>query len=81
MRASLVAQLVKRIHLQWRRPRFDSWVGKIPREGNGYPLQYSCLGSPMDVGAWQTTGHRVTKGQTQLSDYAYTHAKDTNCNL
>ena len=48
MKASLVAQLVKRIHLQWRRPRFDPWIRKIPREGNGNPLQYSCLGSPME---------------------------------
>ena len=68
MRASLVAQLVKRIHLQWRRPRFDSWVGKIPREGNGYPLQYSCLGSPMDRRAWQALAHGVAKSQTQLSN-------------
>ena len=30
-------------------------------EGNGYPLQYSCLGNPMDGGAWQTTVHGVTK--------------------
>ena len=31
----------KKFHLQFRRPWFDSWVGKIPREGIGYPLQYS----------------------------------------
>ena len=40
--------------------------GKSPGEGNGYPLQYSCLENPMDRGAWQTTVHRVNKGQTQL---------------
>ena len=34
--------------------------GRFPGEGNGNPLQYSCLGSPMDRGAWQS--------QTQLSD-------------
>ena len=33
----------------------DSWVGKIPREGNSYPLQYSCLGNSMDRGAWKAT--------------------------
>ena len=55
--------------------------GRSPGEGNGNPLQYSCLGSPMDIGAWQATGHGVTESQTQLSDYAYTHAKDTSCNL
>ena len=31
---------------------FDPWVGKIPGEGNGNPLQYSCLENPMDGGAW-----------------------------
>ena len=45
--ASLVAQLV-RIHLQCRRPRFNPWVGKIPGEGKGYPLQYSDLEKSMD---------------------------------
>ena len=29
--------------------------GRSPGEGNGYPLQYSCLGNPMDRGAWQVT--------------------------
>ena len=37
-------------------------------EGNGNPLQYSCLGSPMDKGAWQAIVHGVAKSQTQLSD-------------
>ena len=32
---------VGRVHLQCRRPCFDSWVGKIPGEGKGYPFQYS----------------------------------------
>ena len=32
-------------------------------EGNGNPLQYSCLGNPMDGGAWQATVHGVTKSQ------------------
>ena len=35
-----------------------------PGEGNDYPLQYSCLGNPMDRGAWWATVHRVTKSQT-----------------
>ena len=34
---------------------FSSWVGKIPLRRNGSPLQYSCLGNPMDRGAWQAT--------------------------
>ena len=33
---------------QFRRSEFDPWVRKIPGEGNGYPLQYSCLENPMD---------------------------------
>ena len=36
--------------------------GRSPGEGNGYPLQYSCLENPMDRGTWWTCGvHRVTK--------------------
>ena len=35
--------------------------GRSPGEGNGNPLQYSCLGNPMDRGAWQATVHGVTK--------------------
>ena len=35
-------------------------------EGNGNPLQYSCLENPMDRGAWTPTVHRVAKSQTQL---------------
>ena len=42
--------------------------GKSPGEGNGNPLQYSCLENPMDRGACQATVHGVTKSQTQLSD-------------
>ena len=40
--------------------------GRSPREGNGNPLQYSCLENPMGRGDWQATVHRVTKSQTQL---------------
>ena len=38
-------------------------------EGNGTPLQYSCLENPMDGGAWWATVHEVGKTQTQLSDF------------
>jgi len=34
--------------------------GRSPGEGNGNPLQYSCLGNPMDRGAWRATVHEVT---------------------
>ena len=42
--------------------------GRPPAEGNGYPPQCSCLGNPMDRGAWWATFHGVAKSQTQLSD-------------
>ena len=41
-------------------------------EGNGNPLQYSCLENPMDGGAWQAAVHGVTKSQTRLSDFTFT---------
>ena len=40
--------------------------GRSPGAGHGNPLQYSCLGNPMDRGAWGTTVHGVTKGWTEL---------------
>ena len=39
-------------------------LGRSPGEGNGNPLQYSCLENSMDRGAWQATVHRVAKSQT-----------------
>ena len=41
-------------------------LGRSPEEGNGYPLQYSCLENPMDRGGWCATVHRVAKSQTRL---------------
>ena len=43
----------------WR-PRLDPWVRMIPGGENGKPLQYSCLGNPMDRGTWQAIVHEVT---------------------
>ena len=47
--------------------------GSSPGEGNGNPLQYSCLENPMDRGAWWATVHGVTKSQAQpyLLTYYY----------
>ena len=42
--------------------------GRSPGEGNGNPLQYSCLENSMDRGAWQATVHGVAKSQTRLSN-------------
>ena len=41
-------------------------------EGDGTPLQYSCLEKPMDGGAWWAAVHGVTKSWTQLSDFPFT---------
>ena len=41
-------------------------------EGNGNPLQYSCLENSMDGGAWQATVHGVAESQTRLSDFTST---------
>ena len=42
------------------------------REGNGTPLQHSCLENPMDGGAWWAAVHGVTKNWTRLSDFTFT---------
>ena len=47
--------------------------GRSSGEGNGNPLQYSCLESPKDRGAWQATVHVVTKRWTPLSAHTHTH--------
>ena len=41
-------------------------------EGNGTPLQYSCLVNPMDGGAWWATVHGVARSRTRLSDFTFT---------
>ena len=43
--------------------------GRSPGEGNGNPLQCSCLGNPMERRAWWATVHGVTKSQTPLSEH------------
>ena len=50
--------------------------GRCPGEGNGNPLQYSCLKSLMYRGAWQATVHGVTDSQTRFSMPACTHTTD-----
>ena len=44
---------------------------RSPGEGNGNPLQYSCLENPMDRGAWWAAVHGFTKSRTRLSDLMY----------
>ena len=59
--ASLVAQLVKNLP-EYKRPGLGRSLG----EGNGNPLQYSCLENPMDRGAWQATVHGVARVRHDL---------------
>ena len=47
-------------------------LGRSPGEGNGNPLESSCLGNPMDGGAWWATVHGVAKSWTGLSDFTFT---------
>ena len=45
---------------------------RSPGEGNNNPLQYSCLGNPMDGEAWQATVHVIAKSWTRLSNFTFT---------
>ena len=47
-------------------------VNLLHGEGNGTPLQYSCLENPMDRGAWWAAVHGVARSQTRLSDFTFT---------
>ena len=70
IRASLIAQLVKNL------PAGDTGLipclGRYPGEGNGNPLQYSCLEDPIDEAEWWATVHRVPKIQARLNDFTFT---------
>ena len=46
--------------------------GQFPAEGNGSPLQFSCLENPLDKGAWQATVHRVVKELNMLRNLVTT---------
>ena len=51
---------------------FKVLPGGSVREGNGTPLQYSCLENPMDGGAWWAAVHGVARSRTRLSDFTFT---------
>ena len=53
-------------------PRYCYSVMSRSGEGNGIPLQYSCLENPMDGGAWEAAVHGVAKSWTRLSDFTFT---------
>ena len=46
-------------------------LGRTTGVGNRYPLQYSCLGNPMDRGTWQARVHEVSK--LNMTEHAHTH--------
>ena len=56
-------------------------LGWSPGEGNGNPLQYSCLENPMDRGAWWATVHGVAKTRTRLSDFTSLHFMELNMHM
>ena len=51
---------------------------RSPGKGNGNPLQYSCLGNPIDRGAWQATVHGVAKSHTGLSNQHFHFYQNTH---
>ena len=53
-------------------------LGRFPGEGNDNLLWYSCLGNPVDRGAWWATVHEVAKSWTRLSNWAHTVLKSTD---
>ena len=57
---------------QTRLKRLSSSSILVYREGDGTPLQYSCLENSMDGGAWKAAVHGVAKSRTQLSDFTFT---------
>ena len=68
---ALVVQLVKNLPANVGDTRDVGLIpgsGRSPEEGNGNPLQYSCLGNPTDREAWRAIVHGVTKSWTQLSN-------------
>ena len=71
LRASLVALTVKRLSAMRDMGSIPEW-GRSPGEGNGNPLQYSCLENPMDGGAWWAAVHGVAESWTRLSDFTFT---------
>ena len=61
-----------RLQSIYRVSRSWAWLKWLSREGNGTPLQYSCLENSMDGGAWWAAVHGVAKSQTRLSDFTFT---------
>ena len=67
------AEVVKNLLANVGGPDSIPDLGRCPGEANGNPLQYSCLGSPMDSGAWWAVVHGIAKTQTRLRMHAQTY--------
>ena len=75
----IVAQTVKSLPAVQGDPGSISGSRRSPGEGNGNPLQYSCLENPMDRGVWQASIHGVAKSQThELLTHIYLKYLYTN---
>ena len=66
-----MAQTVKRVAYNVGDLGSIPGLGQSSGEGNGNPLQYSCLENPMDRGAWWAPVHGVAKSRTRLSDSTF----------
>ena len=58
--------------LNWTENQYSVKLGVWSGEGDGNPLQYSCLENPMDGGAWRAAVHGVARNRIQLSDFTFT---------
>ena len=58
--------------LENKMEKMQESISKDLWEGNGTPLQYSCLEKPMDGGSWKAAVHGVAEGRTRLSDFTFT---------
>ena len=68
---SLVGQMVKNLPASARDLGSIPGSGRSPGEGNGNPLQSSCLENSVDSGAWQATVHRVT--ESDMTEHSHIH--------
>ena len=76
---SVITHLVQAVVAQeWKESKIkdQAYKGKDGSEGNGDPLQYSCLENSMDGGTWWGTVHGVAKSWTRLSDFTFFHYKN-----
>ena len=68
----MMFQKNKKVRLGQCLPLIFLFLDPLIGQGNGTPLQYSCLENPMDGGAWWAAVHGVAKSRTRLSDFTFT---------